>query len=133
MKLKFTIHYNTQWGESMHVVLSYHSNDGKRRRHDLLRDTQDGQTWTLETAATMSRQQTVSAITYAYQVEDGEGRVLRREWVQVPRVYWFDASKNYVFSDEWRDRPLCAHLYTNAYLTTVHAPLGEQVEFFCER
>ena len=128
MKLKFTIHYNTQWGESMHVVLSYHSQDGKQRRHDLLMDTQDGQTWTLETAATMSRQQTVSAISYAYQVEDGEGRVLRREWTQVPRVYWFDASKNYVFCDEWRDRPLCAHLYTNAYLTTVHAPLGEQVE-----
>ena len=61
-------------------------------------------------------------------MEDGEGRVLRREWAQVPRVYWFDASKNYVFCDEWRDRPLCAHLYTNAYLTTVHAPLGEQVE-----
>ena len=128
MKLKFTIDYNTQWGESLHVVLSYHGQDGRRRSVDLPMNTQDGQTWTLETAATMSRQQTVSAVTYAYQVEDAEGRVLRREWQLVPRTYWFDASCSYVFCDQWRDRPLCAHLYTNAYLTTVGATLGEHVE-----
>ena len=127
MKLKFTIQYGTQWGEALHIVLCYHSQDGAQRTQNLLMQTQDGQLWTLETAAVESRQHPVSAVTYAYQVEDGDGQVLRREWSQVPRTYWFDSSKSYVFDDQWRDLPLCAHLYTNACLTTRHAPLGEQV------
>ena len=128
MKLKFNIEYNTQWGESLHVDLCCQSQDGTRRRQDLLMTTQDGQNWTLETAVIESRQHPVSSITYAYMVEDGDGQLLRREWAHVPRTYWFDSTKSYVFNDQWHDRPLCAHLYTNAYLTTVHAPHGEQVE-----
>ena len=128
MKLRFSIQYSTQWGESMHVILSCKSQDGTARKSDLLMTTQDGQLWTLETSVVESRQHPVSEVTYAYQVEDGDGRVLRREWSQVPRTYWFDTSKNYVFDDQWRDLPLCAHLYSNAYLTTCHAQHGEQVE-----
>ena len=128
MKLKFNIEYNTQWGESLHVELCCQSQDGTRRRQDLLMMTQDGQNWTLETAVIESRQHPVSSITYTYMVEDVDGQVLRREWSHVPRTYWFDSTKSYVFNDQWHDRPLCAHLYTNAYLTTVHAPHGEQVE-----
>ena len=128
MKLKFNIEYNTQWGESLHVELCCQSQDGTRRRQDLLMMTQDGQNWTHETAVIESRQHPVSSITYTYMVEDGDGQVLRREWSHVPRTYWFDSTKSYVFNDQWHDRPLCAHLYTNAYLTTVHAPHGEQVE-----
>ena len=128
MKLRFTIQYGTQWGESMHVVLSYRSQDGTQRTTDLLMTTQDGLTWTLETAAIESRHRRMDSICYHYQVEDGDGKVLRCEWSQVPRTYYFDASKSYVFDDQWRDLPLCAHLYTNAYLTTRHAPHGEQAE-----
>ena len=51
MKLKFTINYNTAWGESMHVVISYHSQDGTQRQQNLIMLTDDGQLWTLETAA----------------------------------------------------------------------------------
>ena len=122
MKLKFTISYGTQWGESVHVSLCYGSSDGTRRTQNLLMQTQDGQLWTLETAVIESRQHPVCSVTYSYQVEDGDGRVLRREWSQVPRTYWFDSSRNYVFDDQWRDAPLCAHLYSNAYLTTQRAP-----------
>ena len=128
MKLRFTIQYGTKWGESMHVVLSYHSKDGTERQSNQLMTTQDGLTWTLETAVIESRQHPISAVTYFYQVENGDGQVLRKEWSQVPRLYWFDSSKNYVFADQWRDMPLCAHLYTNAYLTTHHARHGERVE-----
>ena len=128
MKLKFVIPYSTQWGESLHVVVNYLSQDGSRRTQNLLMQTQDGLLWTLETAATMSRQHPVASITYAYQVEDGDGRVLRREWSGVQRVYYFDSSKNYVFDDQWRDMPLCYHLYSNAYLTTQKVAHGERVE-----
>ena len=128
MKLKFTINYNTAWGESMHVVISYHSQDGTQRQQNLVMLTEDGQLWTLETAALVSRHHPLSHISYRYQVENADGEVLRQEWNMVPRVYFFDASQNYIFPDQWRDRPLPYHLYSDAYRTTQHAPRGEEVE-----
>jgi 4-alpha-glucanotransferase len=89
--------------------------------------TEDGELWTLETAALVSRQHPLSHIIYRYQVENADGQVLRREWNMIPRIYHFDATKDYIFPDEWRDRPLPLHLYSAAYLTTVKAPLDEQV------
>ena len=139
MKLKFTIHYNTAWGERLHVVIGYHSQDGSSRRQDLPMQTEDGQLWVLETAALVSRHHPLSYIEYHYQVENAtpqsdhqsgnaEGEVLRREWALVPRRYYFDGSKDYVFHDQWRDRPLPYHLYSDAYLTSVHGRRGEDVE-----
>ena len=136
MKLKFTIQYATQWGEAVHVVLCYRSQDGTQRQTNLLMQTQDGLEWSLETTLIESRQRPVKSISYYYQIEEvrevkevrEERRVLRREWSQVPRTYWFDPSKSYVFCDQWRDMPLCAHLYSNAYLTTCQSPHNEQVE-----
>lgn len=90
--------------------------------------TEDGELWTLETAALESRQHPLSHIVYIYQVEDADGNVLRREWDLVPRVYHFDTSKDYIFPDQWRDLPLPYHLYTNAYLTMVHGRTDEHVE-----
>ena len=128
MKLKFTIQYNTAWGESLHVVVSYHSQDGSCRQQNLTMLTDDGQQWVLETAALISRHHPLSYIEYHYQVENGEGEVLRREWMLVPRRYYFDASKDYVFPDQWRDRPLAYHLYSDAYHTSMHSKHGEEVE-----
>ena len=128
MKLKFSIHYHTAWGESMHVDIRYHSQDGTSRRQNLLMTTQDGELWTLETAALMSRHHALSAIEYCYQVENADGQVLRREWDMVPRVYHFDGSKDYVFPDQWLDRPLPLHLYSNAYRTTAGDRRDEHVE-----
>ena len=128
MKLKFTIQYNTAWGESVHVVIGYHSQDGSSRQQNLMMQTDDGQQWTLETAALISRHHPLSYIEYHYQVENAEGEVLRQEWTLVPRRYYFDASKDYVFPDQWRDRPLAYHLYSDAYHTSVHAKCGEVVE-----
>jgi len=128
MKLKFTIHYATEWGQSLHVVLSYIAADGSLRTSNLAMNTSDGMVWSVETAAIQSRQQPPVAVSYRYQVEDGDGSVLRREWDVVARCYYFDVSKSYVFTDDWRDRPLNHHLYTDAYLTTAHAQHGEKVE-----
>ena len=128
MKLKFTIRYHTAWGESLHVSIGFHSQDGTVRHHNLLMQTEDGELWTLETAALMSRQHPLSHIQYQYQVEDAEGQVLRKEWDMVPRIYYFDATKDYVFPDEWRDCPLPMHLYSAAYQTTQQYSLNSQVE-----
>ena len=128
MKLKFSIRYRTAWGESLHISIAYHSQDGTVKQYNLLMQTEDGELWTVETAALESRQHPLSHIVYIYQVEDADGNVLRREWDLVPRVYHFDTSKDYVFPDQWRDLPLPYHLYTNAYLTMAHGHLNEHVE-----
>ena len=128
MKLKFTIQYNTAWGESLHLVIGYHSQDGSTRQQNLPMQTEDGQLWVLETAALVSRHHPLSHIEYHYQVENAEGEVLRQEWTLVPRRYYFDASKDYTFPDQWRDRPLPYHLYSDAYQTSMHGQRGEEVE-----
>ena len=128
MKLKFTIRYRTSWGESLHVLIAFHSKDGIARQQNLVMQTEDGELWTLETAALVGRQHLLSHIVYSYQVENGENQVLRKEWDMVPRIYYFDTSKDYIFPDQWRDSPLPYHLYSNAYRTTVFGRRNEQVE-----
>ena len=118
MKLKFSINYGTQWGESLHVVLSYASVDGTVRKSNLLMNTDDGILWNLETSVIESRQHPIASFSYFYQVEDGEGNVLRKEWTGVPRCYHFDSSKDYLLPDLWRDIPLQYHLYSSAYAVT---------------
>lgn len=118
MKLKFTINYGTQWGQSLHVVISYMSIDGSVRKSNLLMATEDGVLWTIETSVIESRQHPVASFSYFYQVEDADGNVLRKEWTGVPRCYHFDSSKNYLLPDLWRDIPLQYHLYSSAYAVT---------------
>ena len=118
MKLKFTINYGTQWGESLHVLISYVSVDGTVRHSNLLMTTEDGVFWSIETSVVESRQHPIASFSYYYQVEDADGKVLRKEWTGVPRCYHFDSSKNYLLPDLWRDIPLQYHLYSSAYAVT---------------
>ena len=128
MKLKFTINYGTQWGQSLHVVISYMSIDGSVRKSNLLMATEDGVLWTIETSVIESRQHPVASFSYFYQVEDADGNVLRKEWTGVPRCYHFDSSKNYLLPDLWRDIPLQYHLYSSAYaVTTLGNPESHEV------
>lgn len=130
MKLKFQINYNTVWGENLYVAATYTTDDGRSRNYLLPMQTDDGEVWTLETSVMESRQRPVVSITYCYQVLDGDGRVLRVEWCKVPRTYAFDSSRDYFFPDMWRDVPLNAHLYTEAFQTTTcqrrHTPVSAE-------
>ena len=72
MKLKFTLRYRTAWGESLHVAIAFHSQDGMVRQQNLLMQTEDGELWTLDTAALIGRQHTLSHIVYRYQVENAK-------------------------------------------------------------
>ena len=128
MKLKFTIEYGTQWGENLCVALTSRSQDGTERTSRLLMTTGDGLHWELEATAMASRQKPVTQFTYYYYIEGADGQESRREWTQVARTYFCDASKNYVLADQWREIPLQKHLYSNAYLVTQHRATGEQVE-----
>jgi len=114
MKCRFSINYNTEWGQSVHVVVSTTAADGRERSRDFAMQTTDGALWTLDAALMESRRQAMVSFRYVYQVENAEGRVLRREWDAVPRCYAADATKTFCFADQWRDRPLHHHLYTFA-------------------
>ncbi|MBQ9649220.1 MAG: 4-alpha-glucanotransferase [Prevotella sp.] len=118
MKLKFTIQYGTQWGENLYVAITYQSKDTTKKVRRLPMTTDDGWHWELETSAVESRQHPVETITYYYYVADAEGHELRREWTGVPRTYFFDATKNYIMPDLWREVPLQYHLYSKACQVT---------------
>ena len=118
MKLKFTIQYGTQWGENLYVAITYQSKDTTKKVRRLPMTTDDGWHWELETSAVESRQHPVETITYYYYVADAEGHELRREWTGVPRTYFFDATKNYIMPDLWREVPLQYHLYSKACKVT---------------
>jgi 4-alpha-glucanotransferase len=120
MKLKFSIHYRTEWGQQMAVLISYHHCDGSTRQNRLPMLTDDGELWAAETAVIESRRSAIDTYEYVYVVEDGEGRELRREWNGVTRQYAFDPSKTFRMDDRWRDLPLPAHLYSSAYRVTSH-------------
>ena len=128
MKLKFTIQYATQWGENLYVSITYTSRDGNEKVRRLPMTTDDGLHWTLETSAVESRQHPVETFTYYYYGTDADGQELRREWTGVPRTYYFDASKNYVMPDLWRDVPLQYHLYSRAYQTTGGLPACDSLQ-----
>ena len=112
MKLRFSINYNTAWGESLHVVIDYLGKDGMVKSHNMRMSTGDGRLWMLETVAVESRSHPVASFRYRYQVEDDDGHVLRSEWDLVPRILEFDAMRDYIIPDEWREIPLQYHLYT---------------------
>ena len=90
--------------------------------------TDDGWHWELETSAVESRQHPVETITYYYFVADAEGNELRREWTGVPRTYYFDATKNYILPDLWRDVPLQYHLYSRACQVTSGMPSDDTLQ-----
>ena len=66
MKLKFTIHYGTQWGENLVVVITYRSQDHAEKTRKLLMMTTDGYQWELETSAVESRQHPITSFSYYY-------------------------------------------------------------------
>ena len=114
MKLKFSINYMAEWGQQLCVSLTYVSHDGTHRHQHLPMQTEDGQLWKVETSAVESRQHPIDSISYHYQLENQEGKVLRKEWTLVGRCYHFDTTKSYYFQDQWKDRPLNSHLYSAA-------------------
>ena len=128
MKLKFTIQYGTQWGENLYVAVTYQSKDGTVKVRRLPMTTEDGWHWELETSAVESRQHPVEIITYYYYVADADGVELRREWTGVPRTYYFDATKNYIIPDLWREVPLQYHLYSKACQVTTGASSDEALD-----
>ena len=128
MKLKFVIHYRTEWGQSLHVSIKYVMVDGRSQRQNLVLQTQDGDTWSSETVMLVRGRSVVKYFEYCYQVEDGDGKVLRKEWNKVKRRFMADDTKSFLLTDQWKDIPLNYHLYTKAYRTIVRKSVSDLLE-----
>lgn len=103
MRMKFTISYKAEWGESLHADITFFARDGKRKVVDLAMNTVDGYHWMAETHTLENRHHPFVAVAYYYKVVDAEGNVVRRESVASPRAYVYEANRNYILSDFWLD------------------------------
>lgn len=130
MKIRFSIRYIADWGDSLFVAGEYITAKGRTKQFDVPMTTDDGQTWTADTALLATAGGHIDAIRYTYQVRNGNGQVARTEWNLVPRIVPLRETYNYSMLDAWHDVPLQQHLYTNAYLTTT---FGRRDEYFLPR
>ena len=101
MRMKFTISYKAEWGESLHADITFFARDGKRKVVDLAMNTVDGYHWMAEMHTLENRHHPFVAVAYYYKVVDAEGNVVRRESVASPRAYVYEANRNYILSDYW--------------------------------
>ena len=111
MKLHFSVEYHTEWGQQVCVQITRHCRGGKDIVELIHLDTQDGFVWKGEAFYNNTDTQ---SFTYLYIIYEGDV-VLRREWDLVPRTFNASLNKVFIFSDSWRDVPLCNHMYSSAY------------------
>lgn len=95
----------------MHVCIRYIDVEGHKRESNLLMRTDDGLLWQAETGGIVFAHEPIRFFVYYYQVEDDHGKVMRREWNAVPRIYSLDATRKYIFQDIWRDLSLQHYIY----------------------
>ena len=112
MKIKFSLPYKAHWGEMLCVNLTFYSSRGASQEVKLLMSTRDGYHWMVETSTRENRQHPFDLIYYYYTVVDEDGKVLRTESVDSPRVYVYDSSKSYIFDDFWLEEKLAARKAT---------------------
>lgn len=109
MKMKFTLPYKAEWGETLCVDLTFDAGDHRNGGTDnqvLQMRTSDGYHWEVETHTreVMNKsRKNYRHLFYYYKVVDGEGKVVRMESLLSPRLYVYDSSKNYLFNDFWID------------------------------
>lgn len=117
MKFKFSIHYITTWGQSLHVDLTTRSAKGHERHYDIPMQTIDGDLWQTETSMLTPRGSSINSITYYYKVENAKGNTLREEWMTTKRNFSIDSTRDYIFEDLWRDTPSFFYCYLDIYHT----------------
>ena len=113
MKFCFFINYRTNWGESVHAIITSTNDNGRQRTHNVPLLSEDGDSWHTETVLMEMRKGQIRDISYHYQIEDSNGNIVRKEWNSIKRVVHCEADKNYLLYDFWRDTPLLWHLYTD--------------------
>lgn len=125
MKFHFSVEYRTNWGQQIGVDISRYLRGGKCVIEHILLDTQDGLLWKGEVYYNNNDTQTFS---YQYVFYEN-GVVARREWNLVPRMFNASPNQVFIFSDSWRDIPLCNHMYSSAYTQCISNSVPKSPHF----
>ena len=114
MKVRFSIEYNTQWGEDLRVQLCKVDKGGQKRPVKEYRlDTYDGKLW--EGEITLQNTST-EGIEYKYAMYR-DNQLVWTEWEVAPHKVTFDGVTNqYILSDKWRPIPEDLPLFSLAYI-----------------
>ncbi|MBQ0021026.1 MAG: 4-alpha-glucanotransferase [Bacteroidales bacterium] len=111
MKIQLSIDYRTNWGEAVCAEFLIKKSKGNNVRRELMLETEDGVLWTGEMNIT---DKDAISLSYYYNIKKGD-IVVRQGWMGMPRSFRFDNSKKLKVRDFWRDLPVRAHMYSNAY------------------
>lgn len=105
MKIKFNLHYYTNWGQQVEVSISFVTDDGRVKTEIQPMASRDSCNWTCTTITMESKQHRTVALYYVYQIVRGE-LIERYECNTQPRFVSVSDVNNYEFFDEWDDEPL---------------------------
>ena len=125
MKFHFSVEYRTNWGQQIGVDISRYLRGGKCVTEHILLDTQDGLLWKGEVYYNNNDTQ---AFSYQYVFYEN-GVIARREWNLVPRMFNASPNQVFIFSDSWRDIPLCNHMYSSAYTQCISNSVPKSPHF----
>lgn len=116
MRIVFNIQYNTRFGESLLIHLTYGS-EGKEHVYGM--NTLDGKTWTCQTETAEGGKEDV--ISYYYSV-DNAGREERHEWKTITHRLELNNSKtrHMTVYNRWADIPHDSYLYSSAFTDCVN-------------
>lgn len=109
MKIKFKIDYRATWGQNLYVCGSVPELGAWDESKALLLSCYNFSKW----FGSIDIKDDETSIQYYYLLKDGD-IVIRKEWGE-PRTVLLEKTKNFYFSDMWREVPQQEFLYTSAF------------------
>lgn len=109
MKLTLSVHYHTNWGESLHISVLGIASDGSNP--DIFEMSYSGQgMWIIEIEIPDS----TSELQYSYMLRREDGS-LKMEWGRPHSLFLGNSSGNVRVIDRWQDMPVDKPYYSSAF------------------
>ena len=108
MKIHFEINYNTQFGESVHLLGNATELGAWNEEKSILLSYTDNSKWKLSLDV-----QNADDIEYIYLIKEN-GRIVRKEWGNLRKVQLAEG-KTFFLNDAWQDVPSQKFFYTSAF------------------
>jgi len=114
MKIQFNIHYITQWGESLYLILYNPEESTIKEPKSIVMQFNDKFEWTTE----ITLDSTVSSVLYQYALLNSD-KTFKREYGAVRKVEFDTTHENIRIQDYWRssfgDSPFTSAAFTNCF------------------
>ncbi|MDD5185097.1 MAG: 4-alpha-glucanotransferase, partial [Paludibacter sp.] len=114
MKIQFNIHYITQWGESLYLLLYNPEESTIKEPKSIVMQFNDKFEWTIEITLDSS----VSSVLYQYALLNSD-KTFKREYGAIRKVEFDTTHENIKIQDYWRssfgDSPFTSAAFTNCF------------------